>query len=222
MGVTAYAGLIDAAELRDGDVVWVSAAAGAVGSLAAQIAKLRGHCVIGSAGSDDKVRFLLDELGLDAAFNYRDGPGRRPAARGRARRHRRLLRQRRRRPPRGRAGDAAPLGARRAMRRDLRVRVDRPGAGPEQPLPGDGEQPDAARVPRQRVSAPPARRDARARRLARRGAAALPRDDHRRPRARARGADARAGRRHHRQGARSDLTRVGVGRLRRPTSRRRR
>ena len=74
MGVTAYAGMIDAAELRDGDVVWVSAAAGAVGSLAAQIAKLRGHRVIGSAGSADKVSFLLDELGLDAAFNYRDGP----------------------------------------------------------------------------------------------------------------------------------------------------
>ena len=74
MGVTAYAGLIDAAELREGDIVWVSAAAGAVGSLAAQIAKLRGHRVIGSAGSDAKVRFLLDELGLDAAFNYRDGP----------------------------------------------------------------------------------------------------------------------------------------------------
>jgi NADPH-dependent curcumin reductase CurA len=74
MGLTAYAGLIDAAGLREGDVVWVSAAAGAVGSLAAQIAKLRGNRVIGSAGSDHKVRYLLDELGLDAAFNYRDGP----------------------------------------------------------------------------------------------------------------------------------------------------
>ena len=74
MGVTAYAGLIDAAELRDGDVVWVSAAAGAVGSLAAQIANLRGHRVIGSAGSEAKVRFLLDELGLDAAFNYHEAP----------------------------------------------------------------------------------------------------------------------------------------------------
>ncbi|MGB0093135.1 MAG: NADP-dependent oxidoreductase [Solirubrobacteraceae bacterium] len=74
MGVTAYAGLIDAAELREGDIVWVSAAAGAVGSLAAQIAALRGHRVIGSAGSDEKVRYLLDELGLDVAFNYRNGP----------------------------------------------------------------------------------------------------------------------------------------------------
>jgi NADPH-dependent curcumin reductase CurA len=74
MGLTAYVGLIHGAELRDGDVVWISAAAGAVGSLAAQIAKIRGHRVIGSAGSAEKVRYLLDELGLDAAFDYRDGP----------------------------------------------------------------------------------------------------------------------------------------------------
>ncbi|MBV9417336.1 MAG: NADP-dependent oxidoreductase, partial [Solirubrobacterales bacterium] len=73
MGVTAYVGLIDAAQLREGDIVWISAAAGAVGSLAAQIAKLRGHRVIGSAGSESKVRYLLHELGLDAAFNYHDG-----------------------------------------------------------------------------------------------------------------------------------------------------
>jgi NADPH-dependent curcumin reductase CurA len=74
MGLTAYAGLFDVAGLRTGDVVWVSAAAGAVGSLAAQFAKLRGHRVIGSAGSDEKVSYLLDELGLDAAFNHRAGP----------------------------------------------------------------------------------------------------------------------------------------------------
>jgi NADPH-dependent curcumin reductase CurA len=74
MGLTAHAGLFHAAGLRRGDVVWVSAAAGAVGSLAAQFAKLRGHRVIGSAGSDEKVAYLLDELGLDAAFNYRTAP----------------------------------------------------------------------------------------------------------------------------------------------------
>ncbi|WP_037681502.1 NADP-dependent oxidoreductase [Streptomyces cellulosae] len=72
-GLTAYAGLFHVAGLRDGDVVWVSAAAGAVGSLAAQMAKIRGHRVIGSAGSDEKVRHLVEELGLDAAFNYRRG-----------------------------------------------------------------------------------------------------------------------------------------------------
>ena len=73
MGLTAYAGLFGVAGLRVGDVVWVSAAAGAVGSLAAQFAKLGGHRVIGSAGSDEKVSYLLDELGLDAAFNHRAG-----------------------------------------------------------------------------------------------------------------------------------------------------
>jgi hypothetical protein len=72
-GLTAYAGLIDVAEHRDGDVVFVSAAAGAVGSLVGQLAKARGSHVIGSAGSGEKVSYLLDELGFDAAFNYRDG-----------------------------------------------------------------------------------------------------------------------------------------------------
>ena len=74
MGLTAYVGLLEIAALRAGDVVWVSAAAGATGSLAAQFAKLRGHRVIGSAGSDEKVALLLGELGLDAAFNYKRGP----------------------------------------------------------------------------------------------------------------------------------------------------
>ena len=74
IGLTAYAGLFDVAQPRPGDVVWVSAAAGAVGSLAAQFAKLRGHRVIGSAGSAEKVSYLLDELGLDAAFNHTAGP----------------------------------------------------------------------------------------------------------------------------------------------------
>jgi NADPH-dependent curcumin reductase CurA len=72
-GLTAYVGLLDIAELRDGDVVFVSGAAGAVGSLAGQIAKLKGHTVIGSAGSPEKVAWLRDELGFDSAFNYRDG-----------------------------------------------------------------------------------------------------------------------------------------------------
>ncbi len=72
-GLTAYVGLLDVGELAAGDVVFVSGAAGAVGSLAGQIAKLRGHVVIGSAGSDEKVAYVRDELGFDAAFNYRDG-----------------------------------------------------------------------------------------------------------------------------------------------------
>ncbi len=72
-GLTAYVGLLDIAGLREGDVVFVSGAAGAVGSLAGQIAKSRGHTVIGSAGSAEKVALLREELGFDAALNYKDG-----------------------------------------------------------------------------------------------------------------------------------------------------
>jgi NADPH-dependent curcumin reductase CurA len=74
-GLTAYAGLLEVAEFAKGDTVFVSGAAGAVGSVVGQVAKLRGASrVIGSAGSADKVRWLVDELGFDAAFNYKDGP----------------------------------------------------------------------------------------------------------------------------------------------------
>jgi len=75
-GLTAYVGLLDIAQLREGDAVFVSAAAGAVGSAAGQIAKLRGCWTVGSAGSEDKVAFLKEELGFDAAFNYHDGDAR--------------------------------------------------------------------------------------------------------------------------------------------------
>lgn len=72
-GLTAWAGLFEVASLKPEDVVWVSAAAGAVGSVAAQLAKAHGCRVIGSAGSAEKVAYLADMLGLDAAFNWRDG-----------------------------------------------------------------------------------------------------------------------------------------------------
>ena len=134
-----------------------------MGSLAAQIAKLRGHTVIGSAGSPAKVRYLLDELGLDAAFDYHDGPlGD-------------LLRE------------AAPDGidvyfdavggdhlqaALAALRPWGRIAMcgaiseyesTEPQPGPTQPLPGGRQQPHAARLPRQRLPAPLARGPARAR-----------------------------------------------------------
>jgi NADPH-dependent curcumin reductase CurA len=74
-GPTAYHGMVDIAEVGDGDVVYVSGAAGGVGSLAGQIAKCRGaKRVIGSAGSAAKVKYLVKELGFDAAFDYHDGP----------------------------------------------------------------------------------------------------------------------------------------------------
>lgn len=73
-GLTAYAGLLKVAEFKAGDVVFVSGAAGAVGSIVGQIAKAMGASkVIGSAGSPEKVARLL-ELGFDAAFDYHDGP----------------------------------------------------------------------------------------------------------------------------------------------------
>jgi NADPH-dependent curcumin reductase CurA len=73
-GLTAYVGLVDVARVQPGDRVWVSAAAGAVGSVAAQLAKVRGaSLVIGSAGGADKARYLTDTLGLDAAVDYRVG-----------------------------------------------------------------------------------------------------------------------------------------------------
>jgi NADPH-dependent curcumin reductase CurA len=72
-GLTAYGGLLVTAALKDGENVFVSAAAGAVGSVAAQIAKIKGCYVIGSAGSDEKCRWLEQELGLDAAINYKKG-----------------------------------------------------------------------------------------------------------------------------------------------------
>jgi hypothetical protein len=71
--LTAYVGLLDIAALKPGEVVFVSGAAGAVGSMAGQIARLKGAGrVIGSAGTDEKVRWLR-EIGFDVAFNYRSG-----------------------------------------------------------------------------------------------------------------------------------------------------
>jgi NADPH-dependent curcumin reductase CurA len=70
-GMTAWAGL-HLAELKAGEVIFISAAAGAVGSVAGQLAKLRGCRVVGSAGSAEKIKFL-QQCGFDAAFNYKDG-----------------------------------------------------------------------------------------------------------------------------------------------------
>ncbi|MGW5737191.1 MULTISPECIES: NADP-dependent oxidoreductase [Streptomyces] len=72
-GLTAYAGLFEVASFKEGDAVFVSGAAGAVGSQVGQMAKLKGASrVIGSAGSDEKVKLLVEEYGFDAAFNYKD------------------------------------------------------------------------------------------------------------------------------------------------------
>ena len=70
-GLTAYFGLLKVGKLQDGETVFVSGAAGAVGSVVGQIAKIKGCRVVGSAGSDEKVAYVVDELGFDAAFNYK-------------------------------------------------------------------------------------------------------------------------------------------------------
>ena len=72
-GMTAWAGL-NLVDVKAGDTIYISGAAGAVGSVAGQLAKLRGCRVIGSAGSDEKITFLRDECHFDAAFNYKSGP----------------------------------------------------------------------------------------------------------------------------------------------------
>jgi NADPH-dependent curcumin reductase CurA len=70
-GMTAYFGLLDVGKLKEGDTVVVSGAAGAVGSVAGQIAKIKGASVIGIAGGETKCRWLVDDLGFDAAIDYK-------------------------------------------------------------------------------------------------------------------------------------------------------
>ena len=74
-GLTAWVGLFRMAGFREGDTVFVSGAAGAVGSLVGQLARLHGAAgVVGSAGTPDKVAWLTGELGFTAAFDYHEGP----------------------------------------------------------------------------------------------------------------------------------------------------
>lgn len=73
-GITAYGGLLEVGALKDGEQVVVSTAGGAVGSVVAQIAKIKGCHVVGLTGSDDKVAWLRDEAKLDAVINYKTQP----------------------------------------------------------------------------------------------------------------------------------------------------
>jgi NADPH-dependent curcumin reductase CurA len=70
-GLTAYGGLLETGRLKDGEQVFVSTAGGAVGSVVAQIARIKGCHVVGSTGSDDKAAWLRDVAGLDAVINYK-------------------------------------------------------------------------------------------------------------------------------------------------------
>jgi NADPH-dependent curcumin reductase CurA len=72
-GLTAYFGLLDIGQPKDGETVVVSGAAGAVGMTVCQIAQIKGCRTVGIAGSDEKTNYLQDELGVDAAVNYKHG-----------------------------------------------------------------------------------------------------------------------------------------------------
>ncbi|MBI5284888.1 MAG: NADP-dependent oxidoreductase [Chloroflexi bacterium] len=73
-GFVAYGGLLEIGRMKQGEQVFVSTAAGSVGSVAVQVAKILGCFVIGSTGSDEKCRWLRDDLGIDAAINYKKEP----------------------------------------------------------------------------------------------------------------------------------------------------
>lgn len=73
-GITAYGGLLETGALRDGEQVLVSTAGGAVGSVVAQIARIKGCRVVGTTGSDSKAIWLRDVAGLDAVINYKTQP----------------------------------------------------------------------------------------------------------------------------------------------------
>ncbi|WP_433455446.1 zinc-binding dehydrogenase [Streptomyces sp. CA-142005] len=132
LGMTAYFGLLDVGRLAADDVVLVSGAAGAVGSVAGQIARIKGAHVIGIAGGPHKTRMLVDRLGFSAAIDYKrdDLPDqlreRTPPIR------RRVLRQRRRRHPQPGTHPSRPRCASRDQRGDLPVRQRRHGRGTEQ------------------------------------------------------------------------------------------
>jgi NADPH:quinone reductase len=78
-GLTAYFGLLDIGQPKQDETVVVSGAAGAVGTIVGQIAKIHGCRVVGIAGSDKKTKYLIDELGFDTAINYRTAPNLRKA-----------------------------------------------------------------------------------------------------------------------------------------------
>jgi len=71
-GMTAYFGILETGKIKEGDIVLISGAAGAVGSVAGQIAKIKGCTVIGIAGGAEKCKYVVDELGFDSAIDYKN------------------------------------------------------------------------------------------------------------------------------------------------------
>ena len=132
-GWTAYVGLLDLGQPKEGETVFVSAASGrGRAASSARSRSCKGCRVVGSAGSPEKVALAAEELGFDDGLQLQGGAPR-PTRSTRALpgRHRRLLRQRRRRPPRGGAAAHEHVRARRALRADLAVQRHRDAPGPE-------------------------------------------------------------------------------------------
>ena len=157
-GLTAYAGLLRVGEFRSGDRVFVSAAAGAVGSLAGQLARLKGaSLVVGSAGGPREGALAAGRRGVRPGDRLQGRAAAAGAEGGRAGGDRRLLRQRRRRPPGG--GDLEPAPGRPGgdVRRVSQYNATEAGRGAAQPVAGDREAAHAARLHRHRPPRPAAR-----------------------------------------------------------------
>ncbi len=162
-GLTAYFGMLDVGRPRPGETVLVSGAAGAVGSIAGQIAKISGCRVVGTTRGADKCKWIVDALGFDAAIDYQ-GEKSRQGVEGRVpERSRRLFRQHRRRGAGSGVAAHEPVRTRRLLRRDLAIRhrdavartVRRAGlprhqAHPHGRLRGDGFLTTAAPRPKPR------------------------------------------------------------------------
>ena len=131
-GMTAWLGMSEIGKPQRGETVFVSGAAGAVGSVAGQLASLEGCRVVGSAGSDAKVAFVTDELGFDAAFNYKSVDFGRGNRGGLPQRGRRVLRQRGWGAFAGRARADERLWTTRRVRHDLAVQRGVAHAGTKQ------------------------------------------------------------------------------------------
>ena len=148
-GLTAYVGLTEIAKMKPGDIVFISGAAGAVGTAAGQIARLLGaKAVIGSAGSDEKVELLTGRYGFDAAVNYKDGPIRKQLRAAAPDGIDVYFRQRRRRPPRGSPRRIQRRRARGALRRDRQLQLDRAGSRPGKHVQHHHPRTDADRLHR--------------------------------------------------------------------------
>ena len=120
-GLTAYFGLLEIGKPKAGETVVVSAAAGSVGSIVGQIAKIKGCRVVGIAGGADKCHWLTSELGFDAAVDYKDGAVFKALRGGGAEGHRRLFRQCRRRHSRSLPAADEQSRPHRLLRRDLAI-----------------------------------------------------------------------------------------------------